>query len=68
MKKAIGLSMATGAGFFIIVLVGVFYMYARTPIPAASSFATGQADPGLLRAARPLVGMIGNTNRQFPAA
>ena len=64
-KKAIGLSLATGAGFFIIILVGVFYMYARTPIPAASSFATGQATRVYFRDGKTLVGMIGNNNRQI---
>jgi len=64
-KKAIGLSLATGAGFFILVLVGVFYMYARTPIPAASSFATGQASRVYFRDGKTLVGMIGSTNRQI---
>ena len=64
-KKAIGLSLATGAGFFILVLVGVFYMYARTPIPAASSFATGQASRVYFRDGKTLVGMFGSTNRQI---
>jgi membrane peptidoglycan carboxypeptidase len=64
-KKAIGLSLATGAGFFIIVLVGVFYMYAQTPIPAASSFATGQASRVYFRDGKTLVGMFGSTNRQI---
>jgi membrane peptidoglycan carboxypeptidase len=64
-KKAIGLSLATGAGFFIIVLVGFFYMYARTPIPAASSFATGQASRVYFRDGKTLVGMVGSTNRQI---
>jgi membrane peptidoglycan carboxypeptidase len=64
-KKAIGLSLATGAGFFILVLVGFFYMYARTPIPAASSFATGQASRVYFRDGKTLVGMFGSTNRQI---
>ncbi len=64
-KKAIGLSLATGAGFFILVLIGVFYMYARTPIPAASSFATGQASRVYFRDGKTLVGMFGSTNRQI---
>ena len=64
-KKAIGLSLATGAGFFILVLVGVFYMYARTPMPVASSFATGQASRVYFRDGKTLVGMFGSTNRQI---
>ena len=64
-KKAIGLSLATGAGFFIIALIGVFYMYAQTPIPAASSFATGQASRVYFRDGKTLVGMFGSTNRQI---
>ena len=64
-KKAIGLSLATGAGFFIIALIGVFYMYAQTPIPAASSFATGQASRVYFRDGKSLVGMFGSTNRQI---
>jgi membrane peptidoglycan carboxypeptidase len=64
-KKAIGLSLATGGGFIVIVVVGVFYMYAKTPIPAASSFATGQASRVYFRDGHTLVGMFGNTNRQI---
>jgi membrane peptidoglycan carboxypeptidase len=64
-KKAIGLSLATGAGFFILVLIGVFYMYARTPIPAAESFATGQASRVYFRDGKTLVGMFGSTDRQI---
>ncbi len=64
-KKAIGLSLATGAGFFILVLIGVFYMYAQTPIPVASSIAQGQASRVYFRDGKTLVGMFGSTNRQI---
>jgi membrane peptidoglycan carboxypeptidase len=64
-KKAIGLSLATGGGFIVILAVGFFYLYAQTPIPAASSFATGQASRVYFRDGHTLVGMFGNTNRQI---
>ncbi|MGP8000641.1 MAG: transglycosylase domain-containing protein [Streptosporangiaceae bacterium] len=64
-KKAIGMSLATGAGFFILVLIGVFYMYARTPIPVASEFAQGQQSRVYFRDGKTLVGMFGSTDREI---
>jgi len=64
-KKAIGLSLATGAGFFVLLLVGVFYEYARTPIPVASEFAQGQESHVYFRDGKTLVGTFGNTDRQI---
>jgi membrane peptidoglycan carboxypeptidase len=64
-KKAIGLSLATGAGFFVLLLVGVFYEYARTPIPVASEFAQGQESHVYFRDGKALVGTFGNTDRQI---
>ena len=64
-KKAVGLSLATGGGFIILLVIGFFYEYSSTTIPVASSFATGQASRVYFRDGHTLVGMIGNTNRQI---
>ena len=59
-------ALATGGGFFVIVLVGVFYIVlAQTPIPVASQFATGQASRVYFRDGKTLVGMFGSTDRQI---
>ncbi|MGI8446670.1 MAG: transglycosylase domain-containing protein, partial [Streptosporangiaceae bacterium] len=63
-KKALAMSALTGVGFLIVVLVGIFYTYEQTPIPAASEFATGQASRVYFRNGSTLVGMFGQTDRQ----
>jgi membrane peptidoglycan carboxypeptidase len=63
-KKALATSALTGVGFMILVLIGIFYTYSQTPIPAASEFATGQASRVYFRNGTTLVGMFGQTDRQ----
>ena len=64
-KKAIATSLLTGVGFLILILIGIFYTYAQTPIPAASDLAIGQASRVYFRDGTTLVGMFGQTNRQI---
>jgi len=64
-KKAIATSLLTGVGFLILIVIGIFYTYAQTPIPAASDLAIGQASRVYFRDGTTLVGMFGQTNRQI---
>ncbi len=64
-KKAIATSLLTGVGFLILIVIGIFYTYAQTPIPAASDLAVGQASRVYFRDGTTLVGMFGQTNRQI---
>jgi len=63
-KKALAASALTGVGFIILVLIGIFYTYSQTPIPAASQLATGQASRVYFRDGHTLVGMFGQNDRQ----
>jgi membrane peptidoglycan carboxypeptidase len=63
-KKALVTSALTGVGFMILVLIGIFYTYEQTPIPAASQLATGQASRVYFRDGHTLVGMFGQNDRQ----
>ena len=63
-KKALAMCLLTGGGFVILALIGIYYTYSQTPIPAASEFATGQASRVYFRDGSTLVGMFGQTDRQ----
>jgi membrane peptidoglycan carboxypeptidase len=63
-KKALAASALTGVGFIILVLIGIFYTYSETPIPAASQLATGQASRVYFRDGHTLIGMFGQNDRQ----
>jgi membrane peptidoglycan carboxypeptidase len=63
-KKALAASLLTGLGFIILLVIGIFYTYSQTPIPAASELATGQASRVYFRDGNTLVGMFGNNDRQ----
>ncbi len=63
-KKALAASALTGVGFIILILIGIFYTYSQTPIPAASQLATGQASRVYFRDGHTLVGMFGQNDRQ----
>ena len=63
-KKALATSALTGVGFIILILIGIFYTYSQTPIPAASQLATGQASRVYFRDGHTLVGMFGQNDRQ----
>ena len=63
-KKALAMCLLTGGGFVILVLIGIYYAYSQTPIPAASEFATGQASRVYFRDGSTLVGMFGQHDRQ----
>jgi len=63
-KKALATSALTGLGFVILLVIGIFYTYSQTPIPAASQFATGQASRVYFRDGNTLVGMFGSNDRQ----
>jgi membrane peptidoglycan carboxypeptidase len=64
-KKAIATSLLTGVGFLILLVIGVFYTYSQTPIPAASELAVGQASRVYFRDGKTLVGMFGSSDRQI---
>jgi membrane peptidoglycan carboxypeptidase len=63
-KKALATSLLTGLGFMILLVIGIFYTYSQTPIPAASELATGQASRVYFRDGSTLVGMFGTNDRQ----
>ncbi|HEX9359254.1 MAG TPA: transglycosylase domain-containing protein [Streptosporangiaceae bacterium] len=63
-KKALATFLLTGGGFVVLALIGIYYAYSQTPIPAASEFATGQASRVYFRDGSTLVGMFGQTDRQ----
>jgi membrane peptidoglycan carboxypeptidase len=63
-KKALLASALTGVGFIILIVIGIFYTYSQTPIPAASQLATGQASRVYFRDGHTLVGMFGQNDRQ----
>ncbi len=63
-KKALAASALTGAGFLVLVLIGIFYTYSQTPIPAASELAVGQASQVYFRDGKTLVGRFGSNDRQ----
>ena len=63
-KKALATSLLTGLGFMILLVIGIFYTYSQTPIPAASELATGQASRVYFRDGNTLVGMFGTNDRQ----
>ena len=63
-KKALAASALTGVGFMILIVIGIFYTYSQTPIPAASQLATGQASRVYFRDGHTLVGMFGQNDRQ----
>ncbi|HWG60522.1 MAG TPA: transglycosylase domain-containing protein [Streptosporangiaceae bacterium] len=63
-KKALAASALTGVGFIILIVIGIFYTYSQTPIPAASQLATGQASRVYFRDGHTLVGRFGNSDRQ----
>jgi membrane peptidoglycan carboxypeptidase len=63
-KKALAASALTGVGFIILIVIGIFYTYSQTPIPAASQLATGQASRVYFRDGHTLVGMFGQNDRQ----
>jgi membrane peptidoglycan carboxypeptidase len=64
-KKALGLAGGTVGGFMVLLVIGGFYAYAKTPIPVASQFATGQASRVYFRDDHTLVGTFGGTDRQI---
>ena len=63
-KKALAMCLLTGGGFVILALIGIYYTYSQTPIPAASELATGQASRVYFRDGSTLVGMFGQNDRQ----
>lgn len=64
-KKVLALAAGTVGGFIVLLVIGGFYAYSRTPIPVASQFATGQASHVYFRDGKTLVGMFGSTDRQI---
>ena len=67
-KKVIAMCLVSAGGFAALLVAAAFYAYSRTPIPAASQFATGQASRVYFRDGKTLVGMFGNNNRQTLSA
>ncbi len=67
-KKAILTALATSGGFGVLLVILAGLAYAETPIPAASSFAIGQASRVYFQNGTTLVGMFGSTDRQVLTA
>jgi membrane peptidoglycan carboxypeptidase len=65
-KKALLAACATGAGFFILLLVVIGVAYAQTPVPVdASQAALQQASVVYFRDGHTVVGTFGTTDRQM---